>query len=247
MININNIKSHLTYEQVTLPELEGMTMRKSFPEMQGQRLSKAEAYPKHWDILSDSDQMEYRQLKKFIDPLSLRTTKEDLKLKFRILLTEIQRYTTRNDCDDWKRQFVCGILSLTDIVVISTRQLSILIGKCKSSINCGFQALGYQTIPMSSNVASMLAQTFPFLMKDCSGVRQWTVRAQSVCPSIQSTIGPSQDVSNDSHTFSMPQKPLSITEMSDSIHSWMNTSDFPLDQEKSSWDETFSDVLIPFY
>jgi hypothetical protein len=136
-------------------------------------------YPEHWEILSEEDKVQYRQLQRTLDPLSYRTTKDSLSVKFRVLLTQIQQYTTRHNSDDWKRQRVCGIIWLDDVIAINTRQLSRLIRKCKSSINCGFQSLGYQPISMSSEYLSQLTRAFPFFGTTCSEIKQWTLKAPS--------------------------------------------------------------------
>jgi hypothetical protein len=60
---------------------------------------------------------------------------------------------------------------------VSTRHRCKLIGKCKSSINAGFQAVGYTTTPMSAAHAASLVQVFPFMRSNCGEMRQWTIRA----------------------------------------------------------------------
>jgi hypothetical protein len=138
--------------------------------------------PEYWNMLNDDDKKQYRQLRKLIDPLSLRTTRDQLPVKFQIVLSEIQRYSIRSNGDDWRRCVACGIVWLDDALAISTRQLRALIGKCKSSINAGFQSLGYVPSPMSSYHASQLMGFLPFLPQNSSDFRQWTIRVLAKSP-----------------------------------------------------------------
>jgi hypothetical protein len=139
--------------------------------------------PDYWALLSPSDQLEYKQLKKAIEPLCLRASRDQLPLKFQIMVGQIQRFVIRRTDEDWKRSLVCGILWIEDAIAVSTRQLSILMGKCKSSINCGFQSIGYGTVTMSSTHAAELSRAFPTLGRSSGEIRQWTIRARvPACP-----------------------------------------------------------------
>jgi hypothetical protein len=135
--------------------------------------------PESFEILSEEDKCKYCQLRKMIHPLTVRTTRDQLAIKFYVMVGQIQQYSVRNDADDWKRCLVCGVVWLDGAIAISTRQLRMLIGKCKSSINAGFQSLGYTTVPMTSQYASHLTSFFPFFVQNGNEVRQWTMRARS--------------------------------------------------------------------
>ncbi|KAH0793632.1 potassium/sodium hyperpolarization-activated cyclic nucleotide-gated channel 1 [Histomonas meleagridis] len=65
---------------------------------------------------------------------------------------------------------------MNDYIVINTRQLQYIIGKCKSSINNGIQAIGYVLVPTTAEIAIELGKIFPFLKNNFSEMRQWTVR-----------------------------------------------------------------------
>ncbi|KAH0793345.1 potassium/sodium hyperpolarization-activated cyclic nucleotide-gated channel 1 [Histomonas meleagridis] len=65
---------------------------------------------------------------------------------------------------------------MEDHIVINTRQLQHIIGKCKSSINNGIQAIGYVLVQTTAEIASELGKLFPFLKSNFSEMRQWTVR-----------------------------------------------------------------------
>jgi hypothetical protein len=76
-----------------------------------------------------------------------------------------------------RRSLVCGIIWCRDAIAINTKQLCILLDKCKSSVNTGFTAIGYRTVLENPEVAVTLARTYPFMRSDFSQTRQWTFRS----------------------------------------------------------------------
>jgi hypothetical protein len=78
--------------------------------------------------------------------------------------------------DDWKRCLVCGLVWLDRTVAISVQQMRRVIGKCKSSINDGFQRLGYSSVVMSDETKLSLMHLIPFLAYHSDEIRQWTIR-----------------------------------------------------------------------
>ena len=80
----------------------------------------------------------------------------------------------KNNSNDWKRYLVCGICWINDDVAINTRQLRILLGKSKSTINGAFAKMGYETMPFRNN--EELLEKIPFLRGNFNEKRQWTVR-----------------------------------------------------------------------
>jgi hypothetical protein len=71
---------------------------------------------------------------------------------------------------------VCGICWIPDGIAINTRQLRLLVGKCKSSINAMFQNIGYATIPTTRDYGTTLVELLPVLKDNFSELRKWTVR-----------------------------------------------------------------------
>jgi hypothetical protein len=63
-----------------------------------------------------------------------------------------------------------------DGIAINTRQLRLLVGKCKSTINAMFQSIGYATIPSARDYANTLVEIFPVLKDNFAELRRWTVR-----------------------------------------------------------------------
>jgi hypothetical protein len=149
------------------------------------RVKASKPHPNHWSILTESDQAQYRQLQLLMEPLSFRTSREESPVKFQIILDHIKQFAVRHNSDDWKRCLVCGIIWLDSAVAISPKQLSMLIGKCKSAINAGFQALGYVGTAMSPAYAVALFHIFCNLDRKGNEIRQWSVRESSApfCPS----------------------------------------------------------------
>jgi hypothetical protein len=146
--------------------------------MGGRPERKLRDVPDYWTALSDENKVLYDALRKRIKLLAHRTTHDQLPIKFQAIVSEIRQYSMQQKVDDWRRCLVCGIAWLSGgALAISSRQLCKLIGKCKSSINAGFQSLGYVISPMTSKQASELMTIFPFLLHHCSEVRQWTIRA----------------------------------------------------------------------
>jgi hypothetical protein len=134
--------------------------------------------PAYWTILSDSDKRGYLELQRTLDPLTLRTDKDQLASRFQLILSTIHRFAIRQDDGDWRRCLVCGIAWIGGDIALNTRQLALLIRKCKSSINAGVEAVGYATVPTTSDNATLLIRFFPFLLRNCTEMRQWTIRAQ---------------------------------------------------------------------
>jgi hypothetical protein len=137
-------------------------------------------YPDYWHVLSESDQIKYRELQHEIYPFSFRTTRVATSFKLQLIMTQIKRFAIRQDCDDWKRCLVCGIVWFVDAIAVNTRQMTSLTGRSKSSINAAFQALGWpsMSLSMSASHAISLLNIFPFLRHNCGDFRQWTIRVK---------------------------------------------------------------------
>jgi hypothetical protein len=132
--------------------------------------------PQHWSLLHTDDQLAYMTLKVIVERLAIRTSRDRAAQNFRLLMTRLQEYIIRHDEDDWKRSLVCGIAWLGDTIAISTTQLRKLMGKCKSSVNNGFQSIGFIPAPMSADCAEQLTCAIPLMREDLRETRKWTVR-----------------------------------------------------------------------
>jgi hypothetical protein len=132
--------------------------------------------PNYWNLLNENDKREYPQLRRTIESLTVRTTRDHRAEQIDDFVEKIHRFAIRNDNKDWKR---C-IVWLEDAFGISTRQLCKLIPKCKSSINLAFQSIGYGTISMGTEHATQFAKIFPFMRHKVWEMRQWTIRGRNL-------------------------------------------------------------------
>jgi hypothetical protein len=138
--------------------------------------TEAQTLPRHWRLLTDDDKRDYAKLREVIRPLTLRTSRAYLATNFTRIMNHIREYSIHHDAGDWRRCLICGIAWLDDGIAISTRQLKLLVGKCRSSVNAGFESIGYRPVPMSPQLVEQLMATLPCLVRMGNEVRQWTIR-----------------------------------------------------------------------
>lgn len=137
-------------------------------------------YPQYWDIIQQDDKEKYFELQKNIEPLTIRSNREQICKNYSIILKLIDKYINRGDEDDWKRALICGVLRISnECLAINTKQLAALICKCKSSINTGLLINGYKSVTICSEVAGVLVERFPFMKKNSNEIRQWTERRKN--------------------------------------------------------------------
>ncbi|OHT16485.1 hypothetical protein TRFO_02766 [Tritrichomonas foetus] len=132
--------------------------------------------PKHYNLLSESDKHLYTHLRSTLSSHICRNRRGKRIETFAEMLATIQNFCIRGDGDDWRRCLVCGIVWLQNGVAVNTRQLGLLIDKCKSSINGSLQKMGYNTLPNRSDSSEALIEVIPQLRNSFSEVREWTVR-----------------------------------------------------------------------
>jgi hypothetical protein len=123
--------------------------------------------PAFFDQLDTSDQAEYESLRqKLCSDCSPHKRRSPLK-PFGPVLSSIQQYVG----DSPVHTMVCGIAWSTTGIAVNTRQLGILTGRCKSSINGSVQALHYGTVPTGAHTLSELEGMLPLLKGSsiCSG------------------------------------------------------------------------------
>lgn len=138
--------------------------------------------PMYWENLSDIDKLGYENLQKDIANTIAISGRYKFTKTFQNIVDLIRAYIVRNNSTDKIRSLVCGIVWMSDSLALNTRQLTTLIGKCKSSVNAGFQSMGYVTVPMEANSAKELAAIFPFMRTSICLMRQWTLRKLSSKP-----------------------------------------------------------------
>ena len=88
----------------------------------------------------------------------------------------IKEFVVKNDSDDWKRSFATGVIFLENSIAINIKQLIVLMGKCKSSINGSLHQLGYIARPASKETDEQLVLSIPIFSKDRRELKKWTIR-----------------------------------------------------------------------
>lgn len=131
--------------------------------------------PMFMNILSAEDKTAYEELQNVLAAPDHRYNRNKRIVTFQDMLAQIKAFCVRGDSNDWKRYLVCGICWIGADIAINTRQLRVLLGKSKSTINGAFSKMGYETLPFKNN-DSALQEKIPFLKGNFSESRQWTVR-----------------------------------------------------------------------
>lgn len=132
--------------------------------------------PQYWYLLTEHDKARYRALQLAFTPGELLASRICSNQTFEYILSVIRKYAERGDSDDWKRCLVCGICWLDDGLAINTRQLTLLLSKCKSSINGSLQKIGYRANTTQIDFCRNLVPKIPFLRQQTNELRQWSIR-----------------------------------------------------------------------
>ena len=151
-------------------------------------------HPMYFNFLSLEDQKSYDKLRNVLAAPDHRYNRNKRIDTFTDMLEQIKAFCIRNDAEDWKRYLVCGICWINNDIAINTRQLRVLLGKSKSTINGAFSKMGYETLPYRNNDNGLL-DLIPFLRGNFNESRQWTVRRLnsigiSDCPHTEVTASP---------------------------------------------------------
>ena len=146
--------------------------------------------PLYWDLLSESDRVGYEALKAKFNEGGVRRNRGHRVETFDTMLDAIRAYAERNDGNDWKRYLVCGVCWMDNAIAINTRQLRLLVTKCKSSINGSLQKLGYVTNTSHTESGSLLFTRIPSLRDRFTEIRQWTIRHKKDPNSVQQRLLP---------------------------------------------------------
>ena len=136
--------------------------------------------PAFFALLSQPDRKGYEDLRAELSS-SDRKFKRYKRIKsLQDALLAIQRFCMRGAEDDWKRYLVCGVCWMGFDIAINTRQLRLLINKCKSSINGALAKMGYSTAPIKGDLSRSLVMAIPFLKGNFAEQRMWTIRRRLV-------------------------------------------------------------------
>lgn len=164
--------------------------------------------PQHWDLLCDADKTEYSKLQSDFQSGTIKKSRNGRVETFEEILEEIRRYCVKeeNKDDEWKRYLVCGICWMEHAIAINTRQLKLLICKCKSSINGSLQKMGYTTNMAHSESWKILFPKIPLLKDHYSELRKWTIRYKPGYVPDTPAIPENAALKNDSQKKPKPKK-----------------------------------------
>lgn len=135
--------------------------------------------PEYWELLSDTDKVIYLRLKADFAAGGTRPIRNNRLATFEEIVENIHQFAERGDENDWRRFLVCGVCWMDNAIAINTRQLRLLISKCKSSINGSLQKMGYTTHMSHSESWKILFSRIPLLKDHFMELRQWTIRYKS--------------------------------------------------------------------
>jgi hypothetical protein len=93
---------------------------------------------------------------------------------FRAALDSLQSFVTRDARQVSERAIVAGICFAPGFICVNTARLKRVLGRGKTSINNGFQQLGY--LSSKSQVQKLLFTAMPILQRCPDMARQWTIR-----------------------------------------------------------------------
>ena len=132
--------------------------------------------PRFLDLLNSEDKEDYFLLKESLSNKGSRNRRGKRLEAFSDMLNKVKEYSLKGNENDWKRCMVCGVCWLDSGIAINTRQLRLLIDKCKSSINGSLHRMGYSPTSSGGDTSSSLIEKLPLLKGNFSELRQWTIR-----------------------------------------------------------------------
>jgi hypothetical protein len=141
----------------------------------------------HMDLLTAQDRMDYMELQKSFADVGVQRRKGQSS-GFNEMLERVQSYAIRDDGGDCKLCVVCGIFWLKNAIAVSTRQLTKLTGKCKSSINAGFNSIGFRVLPMGVEHVAELINKCPLMKNFNAEMREWSIRAKEDTTAAESVL-----------------------------------------------------------
>jgi hypothetical protein len=169
--------------------------------------------PQFFDQLTADERSEYASLSASLASPSCKSRRNKSNETFQAVLDQLRRYIGESPT----RGLVCGILWLERGIAINTHQLSLVTGRCKSSINGSFQALGYGTIPSGADVSPEIERVFPFMRGQFGMLRRWTIRQRvdEVPQWPDEEISPAPDCAllSDAHVASYLNDECTLAEM----------------------------------
>lgn len=127
--------------------------------------------------LSRADAAEYCRLKESFVHSQNSGIRDRRGNSFKNEIETIIRYVDRRPEGRESRALATGLIRAGSFLCVNSQRLKSFVCRCKSSINNGFQQLGYESVKARNQANSCLASTLPSLSKNNPNLsRQWTVR-----------------------------------------------------------------------
>jgi hypothetical protein len=202
--------------------------------------------PKYWEQLSFRDQAAYTALQQEFAAPSRKNRRNRSLQTFGEIIDAVKRFVIQHDEDDWKRALVCGICWSDSTIGLNTRQLRLLISKCKSSINGCFQLLGYGIMASGGDCNTEIVKILPILKDNFTELRQWTLRYTGqptpfVSPAPETLALPEAiALPDDSFALIVFDDPLSFVQDEPEATGWLEVEEDTLAKAPKDFD--FSDI-----
>jgi hypothetical protein len=129
-----------------------------------------------WSSLTEYDRHRYNELRIFFRQQQKEHLRERKSAPFVNEIISILAYVDQPTPGRDSRCIVCGIAAAGGFVCVNTQQLKRLIGRCKSSVNSGFQQISYDVVRNRAKARDALWAIVPDVRADAGSLRQWTVR-----------------------------------------------------------------------
>jgi hypothetical protein len=142
-------------------------------------------HPVFWDRLPADDKSEFIRLRNQLHQIQQSPSGKDPRVvNFRKELNTVLRFLERSESQREERCILCGIAFAGPFICVNTRLLKSFLGRCKSSINGGFQQMGYVAIKTKTKARACLVAVMRSLTNDPALLRQWTVRGASMAAEV---------------------------------------------------------------
>jgi hypothetical protein len=132
-----------------------------------------------WGVLSQDDQTEFIKLRARLHRGQQSISKDIRMAAHHRELLMVLSYLERSPENMEVRAIISGILFVGPAVCVNTRQLKLLLGRCKSSINGCFKQLGFVAVRTKVKARNFIAHCLTALKDKQDVIRQWTVRCSS--------------------------------------------------------------------
>lgn len=150
--------------------------------------------PKYWRLLNSSDMQQYLFIRSMLMSPFGKNSRSKIE-NFGDIIQILKYFCIKGDTDDWKRFLVAGICFIDhESIAINTHQLTLFIGKCKSSVNGSFHKLGYIHVVDRNEAIQAITSKMPILKDNTPELRKWTYRSLVPRKSIETTESSADEI-----------------------------------------------------